>query len=443
MKKTNRDIALRGIGPKVFISYCFKDQFLAEGLAEFLKDNGFQVRMEDETSLVGKRLENELNRRIGDVECFIQMYTEASSNSHWVKKELEYAEEIKKQKFQSEGKFSYEGNELIIAPVVLHSDCASEIFSDLAFIDATRDGLSPTILQNIKKVCLQSVRLIEIDEDRPHQLRNHNILDFFESKNLKKRVIFDSSGYWLRIIDNLIKFAENAHTDERQAKQFIIQEVEHRTDIKWMLEIIDVSVEALLLCVNMQASKGFITPDEFLMVLSLFYKIPFFMHFFEILTMARSASIITLKQAVADEVDELHEFGNMMLQDTQDKAMAWAFRQVFDETELQSYSPSKRPLVKTRMVLSPLKKMLVKSTYPCYIHFPKLVLPYLMGTEVLPNPKVKEWAWTLFGLPQAAAYGIEIGAPYEREDRNVMYSAVNRGVGWFLNHYDDISPVNQ
>jgi hypothetical protein len=252
-------------------------------------------------------------------------------------------------------------------------------------------------------------------------------------------VIFDASGYWLRAIDALIEYAREAQRDDQQAKRFIAQEHEHRREIRWMLEIIDVAVEALLLCVNKQASKGFIKRDQFYMPLELFYKIPFFIHFLDILAMARSVELTALNPEVARVIDELHELEHVTLQHGQDEAMAWAFHQVFDETELRDYSPASRPLVRLRMDFAPLKRMSIRNAYPCYIYFPRLVVPYLLGTEALPHPTVKEWAWTLFGLPQAAAYGIDVGAPYEREDRAVMYSAVNSGVGWFLDHYGAIS----
>ena len=307
MNNRESDTALRGIGPRVFISYSFRDQAQAEGLACVLRESGFQVRLEDDSSLIGRRLETELTRRIGDAECFIQLYTEAASNSHWVRKELKYAEDIKKEQSQVEGKFSYTSNELLIVPIVLHSHRLAETFGDLAFIDATCEGITPSSVDEIKKVCLQSVRIIEVDDESPHKLRTDGIGGHFESANLKKRVIFDASGYWLGAIDGLLEYGADADPEDSRAKRFIIQEREHRDDIKWMLEIIDVCVEELLLSMNMQASNGFIERDQFSMSLSLFYKIPFFMHFLEILSMARSARTITLSPEVASEVDELRD----------------------------------------------------------------------------------------------------------------------------------------
>ena len=165
------------------------------------------------------------------------------------------------------------------------------------------------------------------------------------------------------------------------------------------------------------------------------------MHFLEIVSMVQAARTIELNKEISQIIDQLNQLGNMMLLEVQDKAMVWAFREVFDGTDLQDYSPTSRQLVKLHLSLSPLKKTLVRGGYlHNYMHFPQLVEPYILGTEALPHPTVRQWAWTLFGLPQAAAQGIEVGAPYEREDRDVMYSAVNSGVGWFLDHYDHISP---
>ncbi len=441
MSSGNIDIALRGLGPRVFISYSYQDKELAVKLAEYLTINGFQVRIEDETSLVGSRLESELARRIGSAECVILLYTEAASTSQWVRRELEYAETAKADKGKAEVKLSYTGSDLTIVPIVLCHRNAEAVFGDLAFIDAMNDGLSPEALEAIKRVCMSSVRVIEIDEENPHEVQTVGIERHLESSNLKKRVIFDGKGYWLRVIDSLIKNAEGAKPDDQRARQFIIQAMEHRSDVKWMLEIVDIVVESLFTCLNRQASKGFITPSEFSISLRLFYKILFFMHLVELLRMARSATTIKLGQEASNVIDELNDMGNIMFQDVQDKAMSWAFDQVLNGTDLDDYSPARRPLIKLNMRLNAIKRMLTKCSYPCHIWFPKLIVPYMLGTEVLPNPRTKQWAWSLFGLPQVAAIGIEVGAPYQNNDREVMYSAVNQGIGWFLDHYERVIPM--
>src|SRR6266478_1585548 len=111
---------LRGIGPKTFLSYSFRDRAFADPLCLHLQGKGFQVRKEDETTLVGHRLAQELPRRIGDAECFLPVITSTSSNSHWVREEFRYAEDWSKKK------------RLLIAPVVLSKDGPLNWLGDFA-----------------------------------------------------------------------------------------------------------------------------------------------------------------------------------------------------------------------------------------------------------------------------------------------------------------------
>lgn len=82
---------LRGMGPRTFISYSFADRAIATRLRDFLTVSGFQVRMEDETSLLNMRLPDVLPIRISDAECFIQLRTATANRSQWVAREFEYA----------------------------------------------------------------------------------------------------------------------------------------------------------------------------------------------------------------------------------------------------------------------------------------------------------------------------------------------------------------
>ena len=63
--------ALRGLGPRTFISYSFRDMALADAIGDFLKFAGFQVTMENETSLLNAKLAEILPRRIESAECFV------------------------------------------------------------------------------------------------------------------------------------------------------------------------------------------------------------------------------------------------------------------------------------------------------------------------------------------------------------------------------------
>ena len=73
------DHPLRGLGPKVFISYSFADLPLAQRIQEYLASRGMQVRKEDETSLVTQQLSQALPHRNADCSnC-----CEANSAQRW------------------------------------------------------------------------------------------------------------------------------------------------------------------------------------------------------------------------------------------------------------------------------------------------------------------------------------------------------------------------
>src|SRR5690242_13857243 len=82
---------LRGYGPGVFVSYSFQDADLAKRIDETLSARGFQVRREDETSLIDQRLTEAIPRRIAEAEVLIQVLTATSNASAWVAREFAYA----------------------------------------------------------------------------------------------------------------------------------------------------------------------------------------------------------------------------------------------------------------------------------------------------------------------------------------------------------------
>jgi hypothetical protein len=57
--------SFRNVGSQVFISYCFKDTETALRMSAFLASQGGRVRMEDEVSLIGHRLDRILPERVG------------------------------------------------------------------------------------------------------------------------------------------------------------------------------------------------------------------------------------------------------------------------------------------------------------------------------------------------------------------------------------------
>src|SRR4051812_26802246 len=82
---------LRGQGPRVFISYSYADAAEAAVLRADFDAAGMQVRMEDESSLLGTRLADALPRRIADCEVFVSLITPNAAASGWIAREFEWA----------------------------------------------------------------------------------------------------------------------------------------------------------------------------------------------------------------------------------------------------------------------------------------------------------------------------------------------------------------
>src|SRR5947207_1945503 len=99
--------ALRRYGPRVFISYSFRDADLAEQIERVLSEFGFQVRREDEHSLAGQRLSLAIPERIAEAEVLIQLLTVTSNTSEWVAREFAYATERRDKK-----------HNLVVLPIV-------------------------------------------------------------------------------------------------------------------------------------------------------------------------------------------------------------------------------------------------------------------------------------------------------------------------------------
>ncbi|WP_297745236.1 toll/interleukin-1 receptor domain-containing protein [Nitrosomonas sp.] len=74
--------------------YTGDDQALvsADRLNFYLSGHGYQVYMENETSLLGQNLTDALPLRIGDYEVFIPILTKISNDSTWMRREFDWAQ---------------------------------------------------------------------------------------------------------------------------------------------------------------------------------------------------------------------------------------------------------------------------------------------------------------------------------------------------------------
>jgi TIR domain len=76
---------------KIFISCSSKDFEYVEGLNKILEQNGHIIWRHDKSILVGKLWADEIHDALSDVDAIIAIFSEASSNSNWVDKELSIA----------------------------------------------------------------------------------------------------------------------------------------------------------------------------------------------------------------------------------------------------------------------------------------------------------------------------------------------------------------
>jgi hypothetical protein len=175
---------LRNYGPRVFVSYSFRDKDLAERISSALAKSGFQVHREDEFSLAGQQLSAAIPQRIGDAEVLIQLLTANSNASEWLAREFAYAVARRDQK-----------HDLIILPIVFDKERLPEPVRDWWFFDLSGMELSDLALEKIKEICLSSVHLLPLDEEVPWRFREEQAAALLTGlPKIARRVIVDSNG---------------------------------------------------------------------------------------------------------------------------------------------------------------------------------------------------------------------------------------------------------
>lgn len=202
---------LRGLGPKVFISYSFADRLLAQRIEEYLASRGMQVKKEDETSLLAEQLSQALPRRVADAEVFVQILTETSVQSNWVYREFEWAVAASKLSTKP-----------AIVPVVFGNAKPQDPISDWVYIKSAVD-LEDATLDAIGRASLTSIELLPLDSSLPFQFEHDRVADLLQLKWVnRRRILADSGGLLLAIADDRVRVAESA--DPKIRKRFIAQE---------------------------------------------------------------------------------------------------------------------------------------------------------------------------------------------------------------------------
>lgn len=228
-------VALRGYGPRVFISYSFSDNEIAESLEFALKARGFQVRREDDTSLFNEKLTEAIPRRIADSEVFIQLLTTTANRSSWVERELDWMFEQRKA-----------GTGLIFLPIVLDKATMPDRLKEWWFMELSDRKLTEATLDAVERLCLKSVHLLRLDDDDPLSINPHDL----ESALLAlpkdgRRVILDSDGKLMQWVQDTLAFAETLDSEGRDS--FIAQEREHYDHLVRWFKIRDEVTRKLIL----------------------------------------------------------------------------------------------------------------------------------------------------------------------------------------------------
>jgi len=224
---------LRGHGPRVFISYSFRDRKLAERVEEVLTNRGFQVRREDETSLVNQKLTEAIPRRIAQSEVVIQLLTASSNASAWVRSEFACASSLKT-----------DGHKIVLLPIVLDRTDLSDEVKEWWFLDLAQSGITDEALDQIETICLDAIHLLPLCEDDPFSLAEPALIKALkEAPSDGKRLLVDSKGVLIQWALDTLSYAEAI--DSPHKAQFISQEKKRLERLDHFLKIVDEVVRKL------------------------------------------------------------------------------------------------------------------------------------------------------------------------------------------------------
>jgi hypothetical protein len=176
---------LRGLGPRVFVSYSFRDADLARQIGAHLEQAGMQVRMEDETSLLAAPLSISLQTRIRDAEVFLQVLTETSARSPWVAREFGWAAAA-----NEDGT-----GPAVMLPVVIGEIGVPEPVADWCFLKCP-PVLDERSLDAVRRAAMGAVALLPIDPCQPYQLAERELEAYCSGpeKLHDRRLIVDPDG---------------------------------------------------------------------------------------------------------------------------------------------------------------------------------------------------------------------------------------------------------
>lgn len=197
---------LRGLGPRVFVSYSFRDSELAEGISSHLRQAGMQVRMEDETSLLGSRLSAALPSRIGGAEVLVQILTAASASSAWVAREFDWAVAA-----QSKGAGPRVLLPLVVGEVTVPGPVADWVYLRIPAVPDER------ALETIRRAAMTSVATLPVDPGQPCQFAAPELAAYCSDTALSdRRLIVDPAAVIPAMIRATVVHGAGAAAQYRQ-----------------------------------------------------------------------------------------------------------------------------------------------------------------------------------------------------------------------------------
>jgi hypothetical protein len=242
-------LPLRGIGPRVFISYSFRDFELAGRVAAYLRQAGMQVRMEDESSLLGSPLSSTLQSRIGSAEVFLQILTETSTQSAWVAQEFSWAATA-----HSKGVGSH-----VVLPIVVGDAHAPKPIDDWSYlaVPASPDDRS---LDVIRRTAMGSVATLLVDPDRPYQFAEPDLVSYCLDPALtNRRLIVDPTSVVAGMIRATVVDATERVAEYQQ--QIVVQQRRAYDQFLRLLSVLDAYIPEFVRRVRPIASEHWF-PEE-------------------------------------------------------------------------------------------------------------------------------------------------------------------------------------
>lgn len=404
--------SLRGVGPKSFVSYSFQDKQLATQLFSFLTSAGFQVRMEDETSLLNERLPDVLARRINDVECFVQIRTATANRSHWVGKEFEFAE-LKRAIDEN----------FTLLPIVFDATTLDEPTRHWVYIDASA-GLGPDVLALVRDAGLRSVRRARVDPGKPTTILSSDI-DAVLAGPDSRRLIIDADGFWFDRLDEVLNWSTSAKEAPHHAA-FLEQERDRRKRLAWSLSRADMAGRILARELRASVMRGIVDHGAAKLAFETFYRLVYDSLFWPIVQNAAGLKLM----AIDDETKDLPKFGDAGASDVEATAMAWSLRLVVEERRRIAHSGDDG-IVKTGLQAA-------RDTHSAYVYFPRSALGDDWTLFRDPRSLILQRDWVMFGLPQIAARAIGMTRRHNPEAISLVSDEIENGMGWAITDYSDI-----